>query len=220
MIFGPETWKEIDGVTFLYWDRWFLRLAMDERAGLDGLLERFESDRKRMHRYQREDAEAKLSHLDDLKRRLEQLGVAPRDVLGEADTGDKKLLAKSRTKLFDQSLTRKSPAMIDTPRRRLEARSLRGQWDAFAVSPARFEAELWKGRDRHAYYDWRLTMPDPSRDFLERRRSRDDTLLLHAARCLISLQHRDLLGGELDRRQRVGRRSREVRRHSRPRRRS
>lgn len=87
MIFGPEAWKEVEGVTFLYWDRWFLRLATEERDGLEGLVERFRSDRKqKRHGYERDDAEAKLAHLDDLKKRLGRL--SPRDVLGDADAAD------------------------------------------------------------------------------------------------------------------------------------
>ncbi len=37
-IFGTEPWREIAGVTFIYWDRCLLRLALDEP---DGALERF-----------------------------------------------------------------------------------------------------------------------------------------------------------------------------------
>lgn len=46
-IFGPEPWREIGGVTFVYWDRWLLRLALDEPDGLEGLVRRFEADRRR-----------------------------------------------------------------------------------------------------------------------------------------------------------------------------
>lgn len=159
MIFGPEIWKEVRGVSFLYWDRWCLRLALEEPNGLDGLAGRFDAERRGgKHSYERLDAEAKLSHLDNLKKRLAAIAMAPREVLGGEDAVDKKLLAKSRTKLYEQCLTRKSPAMCDTPRRRLTARALRGWWHEFPVSPALYETELMRGRDRHAHYDWRLTM--------------------------------------------------------------
>jgi hypothetical protein len=46
-----------------------LRLALDEPDGLEGLVRRFEADRRRARpSYEAEDAESKLSHLDDLRR--------------------------------------------------------------------------------------------------------------------------------------------------------
>lgn len=156
-IFGPEPWKEVQGVTFLYWDRWLLRLAVEEQDGLDGLVQRFEADRRR-NRSGWRDAEAKLSQIEDLGKRLTKIEMSPLEVLGDVDATDKKLLAKSKTKLIEQSLFRLSPAMVDTPRRRLQARALRGWWPQFPVSPAPYEKELMGPRDRSAYYDWRMTM--------------------------------------------------------------
>jgi len=156
-IFGPEPWKEIAGVVFVYWDRWLLRLALDEPDGIEGLVRRFEGDRRHARAGRSEDAESKLSHLDDLKARLAKTATSPRDVLGDGDATDKKLLAKARTKLLDQGLSYKAPAMLDTPRRRLEARALRGHWDRFPTSPARFERELMGLVDRQRDHDWRQT---------------------------------------------------------------
>jgi hypothetical protein len=158
-IFGPEAWREIAGVTFVYWDRWLLRLALDEPDGLDGLVRRFEADRRSARpSYKAEDAESKLSHLDDLRARLSKIATSPREALGIADATDKQLLAKARTKLIEKGLAYKSRAMLDTPRRRLEARALRGHWDRFPASPARFERELKARVDRQPDHDWRQTM--------------------------------------------------------------
>lgn len=158
-IFGPEPWKEIEGVAFIYWDRWLLRLAVEERDGLDGLVQRFQADRKRGRAgHVRRDAEAKLSQIEDLRERLTKIQMSPREVLGDLDASDKKLLAKSRTKLIEQGLFRLSRAMVDTPRRRLQARALRGWWPQFPGSPAAYEKELMGPRDRSAYCDWRMTM--------------------------------------------------------------
>jgi hypothetical protein len=158
-IFGPEPWREIAGVTFVYWDRWLLRLALDEPDGLASLVQRFEADRRRAHpSYKVNDAESKLSQLEDLRARLAKIASSPRDVLGDADATDKQLLAKARTKLLEKGLAYMSPAMLDTPRRRLEARALRGHWDRFPTSPARFERELKARVDRQRDHDWRQTM--------------------------------------------------------------
>jgi hypothetical protein len=48
--------------------------------------------------------------------------------------------------------------MVNTPRRRLQARALRGWWPQFPTSPVPYEKELMGPRDRAAYYDWRMTM--------------------------------------------------------------
>ena len=158
-IFGPEPWRDTAGVTFVYWDRWLLRLALDEPDGLEGLVRRFEADRRRAHPcYEAEDAESKLSHLEDLRARLAKIASSPRDVLGDADATDKQLLGKARTKLLEKGLAYKSPAMLHTPRRRLEARALRGHWDRFPASPARFERQLKARVDRQPDHDWRQTM--------------------------------------------------------------
>ena len=159
MIFGPERWTEVGGVTFIYWDRWLLRLAVEEHDGLEGLAQAFQADRRRIRAGgAARDAEAKLSQIEDLRRRLTKLEMTPLEVLGDADASDKKLLAKSRSKLIEQGLFRLSPAMVDTPRRRLEARALRGWWPEFPTSPAAYEAQLRGPRDSTAYYDWRMTM--------------------------------------------------------------
>ena len=39
--YGPETWREIDGVAFCHWDRWLLRIALTEPGGLDGIARHF-----------------------------------------------------------------------------------------------------------------------------------------------------------------------------------
>lgn len=158
-IYGPETWRAVHGVAFTYWDRWLLRLAVAADHGLDSLVARFEADRRDRKRFSgRDDAEAKLAQVDDLRARLGRLELTPAEVLGEEDAGDRRLLRKAQDKLLEQSLSRPTPAMLDTPRRRLRTRAFRGHWSEFPISPATFERELASLVAEEPYHRWRETL--------------------------------------------------------------
>ena len=162
---GPEPWREIEGRTFSYWDRWFLRLAAEGPDGLSTLVRQLQENRLRSGSV-RDDAEAKLSHLTDLTDRLAALGVSAKKLLGAADATNKVLLRKARSKILEQQIgdgRNKTRPMIETPRRRLEERALRGHWGAFPVSPAGFEAILSEFVTRRDYYGESATMALASR---------------------------------------------------------
>jgi hypothetical protein len=156
MIFGPETWSEVRGEAFTYWDRWLLRLAVDEAAGLLGVATQLEARRTQRSFYEA-DAEAKLAQLTDLGVRLQRLGVGPREVLGEQDATDKVLIRKANEKIFNQTGGRFTPAMRDTPRRRLRERAMRGHWKDFPVSPSPFEREMLSQLGGQHFLGWRET---------------------------------------------------------------
>ena len=156
MIFGPETWREVRGETFTYWDRWLLRLAADDSNGMAGVVQQLE-DRRRKRSFYRDDAEAKLAQMADLAARLQRLNVEPSDVLGDADLADKRLARKSHDKVYHQTGGRFTTAMHDTPRRRLRERALRGHWKDFPVSPLRFERDLLSQFGGQHYLAWRET---------------------------------------------------------------
>ena len=157
-IYGPETWREVNGVAFTYWDRWLLRLAVAEEEGLDSLITRFESERRDRRSWSRDDAEAKLAQIADVRMRLDKLDLTPAEVLGDEDAVDKNLLRKAQSKLFKQSLFKPTPAMLDTPRRRLRTRAFRGYWPEFPVSPATFQRELLSYVEEERYHGWDQTM--------------------------------------------------------------
>ncbi len=85
----------------------------------------------------REDTESKLSHLADLRARLDDVGLVPGDLATPEALAERGFLAKARKKLAVRYLQgrAKTPAMIDTPRVRLERRSRNGHWDSFPVNP-------------------------------------------------------------------------------------
>ena len=139
-VFGPEPWEETGGRSWSHWDLWFCAVAMADHDGrLDQLEERLVgelADRTGS----REGTESKLSHLADLRVRLDDAGLVPGDLATPDVLSERSLLAKARKKLAERYLEgrAKTPAMIETPRVRLERRSRTGHWDAFPVDPERY----------------------------------------------------------------------------------
>ena len=139
-VFGPDPWQEIRGRSWSHWDLWFCAVAVADHDGrLDQLEERLVSElADRIG--SREGTESKLSHLADLGVRLDDAGLVPGDLATPGVLSERGLLAKARKKLADRYLEgrAKTPAMIETPRVRLERRSRTGHWDAFPVNPERY----------------------------------------------------------------------------------
>ena len=72
----------------------------------------------------RHDLEAKLSHLADLRSRVDDAGASVADVAADETS----VLARARRKVLDQGLENRAltPPMRATPRARLRERALRG----------------------------------------------------------------------------------------------
>ncbi len=156
IIQGPELWKLVDGHAFCYWDRWFLRLAVRDVNGLDGLMAHFEALR-RDYQHQK-DAEVKLAHGLDLELRLRDAGLSIQEVLGDVDAVDEKLAAKARTKVLEQAASYWTPPMQFRPRVRLKARSRSGYWRLFPISPAGDAAQLQPLVDAVPFHAGRAAM--------------------------------------------------------------
>ena len=158
-MFGPEKWIEHEGVTFAHWDRWLLRMAADEADGLDALVSRYEANRRdpRSSYTRRNDAEAFLAQIVTLKERVGRIPISAAEIRGANEKDDKKLVRRAQEKLFEQGLSRPTPAMLDTLRKRLQDRARRGHWIAFPVSPAVYEPEMRDFFDERSYGDWRVT---------------------------------------------------------------
>ncbi len=77
---GTEPWRDVDGIAFCHWDRWLLRLSLEEPEGLASIVREFRR-RARDQRRQLDVAEAMLAQLADLASRLTRLGRAPAEVL-------------------------------------------------------------------------------------------------------------------------------------------
>ena len=127
-----------------YWDLWFCVVALADHDGdLDALAQAIEEGGRLSGAGT---AEAKLSHLDDLKRRLADAGIDAR-TLAAGEDADPKIRAKARAKVLRQGLYPRdmTEPMWHTPRQRLYERALRGRWPLFPVSPEPFYERLCNG---------------------------------------------------------------------------
>lgn len=142
--FGPEPWAEVARQPWCHWDRWYCVVAMldhdGDLGGVEDTLVAALSDAL----WGRAAAEAKLSHLAELRRRLDNAHLQSTDLVGPDDLADKVLVAKARRKVADRGLEGRAmtPAMVDTPRERLVRRARRGRWADFPVDPQRYYASF------------------------------------------------------------------------------
>jgi hypothetical protein len=69
---GTHAWREVEGVEFCHWDRWLLRLSLDEPEGLRSIAKEFRR-RARAPASTNDVAEAMLAQIADLETRLADL---------------------------------------------------------------------------------------------------------------------------------------------------
>lgn len=139
-VFGPEVWSPVAGQDWSYWDRWFCTVAVVDHGGSLEKVEQALVAALGDRLGGRDAAEAKLSHLEDLRRRLAEAGIGASDLAGPEVGADKILVAKARRKLAARELEGRAmtQAMLDTPRVLLRRRSRTGRWGAFSVDPSRY----------------------------------------------------------------------------------
>ncbi len=155
---GTEPWRTVGDLELSHWDLWYLVvLVHDHGSDWDRLADAFRSGR-RAQLSDRDDAEAKLSHLADLRRRLQRTALTPAALL-EGIALDPALLRKTRRKVIELEIEErhKTDAMRDTPRRRLQARARDGCWDAFPVSPEDY-ARRFGWLSRRSFYGERAAL--------------------------------------------------------------
>lgn len=138
---GTELWREIDGVAFCHWDRWLLRLALDESEGLSGIATELRSRARAATRADTA-AEVLLAQIADLEGRLAALARAAEDVLDPVERASSWLYDKASRYVRGARSLRLTEAMMRTPRNVLTARAREGHWSAFPVSPARYFGRL------------------------------------------------------------------------------
>ena len=143
-IYGPEPWATTIRRRVSYWDLWFCVVALADHDGdLDELALAIEEGGRLSGGGT---AEAKLSHLDDLRRRMAQAGIDAQTLVAVEDT-DPKIRAKARAKVLKQGLYPRdmTEPMWHPPRERLYERALHGRWSLFPVSPKPFYERLCNG---------------------------------------------------------------------------
>lgn len=101
-IFGPEPWAKVAGRTWSDWVLWFALVAVLDHEGSLAELEEQLVGELRQHLDARSGSESKLSHLDDLRRRLADAGLVASDLATPETAEDRKVVAKARKKLADR----------------------------------------------------------------------------------------------------------------------
>ncbi len=130
--------------------RWYCVACVEEFAGdWDALAERLADRSGLLH--SGPDAEANFSHLDDVVSRLDAAGLDASEVMEPEPFGHEGPVPGATQRLRPGLGGRDyTEAVINTPRRRLRRRALRGAWQAFPLDPAGpFEllAAAWEDRD-------------------------------------------------------------------------
>jgi hypothetical protein len=152
---GTDPWRDIDGVRFCHWDRWLLRLALDEADGLRSI-QRELRRRTTSSGHQESVSEALLAQVTDLESRMRALGLSPGQILDEVERQSMWLHKKAFRRIWHATSIRRTAAMERTPRNVLENRALTGNWAAFPISPAPYFAEL-RSVVGDGWYDHRAT---------------------------------------------------------------
>jgi hypothetical protein len=152
---GTDPWREIDGVRFCHWDRWLLRLALDEADGLCSIQR--ELRRRTTSSHHRDSvSEALLAQVTDLESRMRAPGLSPGEILDQVERQSTWLYKKAFRRVWHATSIRRTGAMERTPRKVLESRALAGNWTAFPISPAPYFAEL-RSVVGDGWYDHRAT---------------------------------------------------------------
>jgi hypothetical protein len=138
---GTDRWRELAGVQFCHWDRWLLRLAVDEPDGLRSIARTLQRRTSAPHAPDLE-AEALLAQLADLEIRLTALGRTPATTLDDVERESTWLHAKAFRRVWHAASFSYTEAMRRTPRTLLEQRARSGNWHVFPISPAAYVADL------------------------------------------------------------------------------
>jgi hypothetical protein len=189
--FGPEPWEVRGGHDWSLWDLWFCVIAVRDHDGdLDGLAPLLVEAIRKPTFGDSGPSEAKLSHLHDLQARLDAAAMCPADLADADALADKALSKRAREKVTGRvSLEHRArtPAMLDTPRLRLEHRARYGRWPAFPSDPAPFFEKFRPTVDRKDFVSKGKTFSIASRlekrlaDLDGLRRSLPDRLALYRA---------------------------------------
>jgi hypothetical protein len=199
-LFGPELWKTTKNVPFTTWDLWLMVLAVTgDEIGLDGVETKLVERTRDPGGFARDDAEAKLSQLDDLRARLTALNLEP-GAVALKEARNPKIVAKARTKILEQTVPERdyTDAMRETPRVKLERRARTGHWKDFPVSPEKYAGDLLSIVEARSHYNesqaislgWRLA----SRwEKLTKKATKEpaEALALHRAMLLVCLRAQD-----------------------------
>ncbi len=184
----------MEGTDFCHWDRWLLRLSLAEVGGLEAIERQLRTRRRKKKSTVDTATEAMLAQVVDLRARLARALRTPETLLDAEERASDWLFKKAFKRVWHDGPHHKTAAMMDTPRRRLERRALRGYWGKFPVPPSMFEPALLRiiGTDEHVHWAMIGTvsrMLDMEIDSMVRATGSDlERLALHRAAMTVILE--------------------------------
>lgn len=141
-IYGPEPWRTKRKAVWSHWDLWFCVVALADHDGdLEKLAVAIEGTGQS---FWSSTIEAKLSHLDDLRRRLADAEIDAGALAGGTED-NQRIRSKARTKVLTQGLCPRdlTDAMRETPRQRLYERRCAAAGRA-SRSPRSRSTSVWR----------------------------------------------------------------------------
>ncbi|MDI6791992.1 MAG: hypothetical protein QME81_03875 [bacterium] len=184
-----------------YWDLWIAIILVDKfDDDWDEMTDYLRCKTKEEH-YLRDEGEALLNHIRLLRQTLSDVGLSIGDILVEIDINFlKKQATKAKRKILEMSFQpkEKSAWMINTPRRLLEARAMRGHWKCFPVNPQSYAGSLeslYKSSGFHSE-DQSFALEKKLGDFInkhETRASHHNILALYRAFLTVLIEKMDMV---------------------------
>jgi hypothetical protein len=151
IVYGNDLYREIitpnakGAITLTYWDLWISIILVNEfDSDWDKMVDYFRS-KKKGYSFQRDGAEALINHLHMLRQMFVQSELCVDNILAESDVSFlKKQKIKAKRKILEMGFQNKEKStwMIHTPKKRREAKAMRGYWDRFPISPHNYSKLL------------------------------------------------------------------------------
>jgi hypothetical protein len=140
-----------------YWDLWFAIVAQRMFEGDFARLRAHLRQLRDQSYLYREECVAKLSHLNELRRRLEHAQIDAATIVEAAVPLSAGEVRRARGKVLQHSARRseRSQAMVQTPVVTGRQHALRGFWPQFPLSPAPPAAEILAQFNSNAFYSER-----------------------------------------------------------------
>ena len=142
-VLGPEPWSDVAGRPWSHWDLWFVAVTVSDHDGSFDDLEARLVAQLGSH-VGRQGAESKLSHLADLRARLEAAGLSAAYLATPEVLADKRVLARARKKVSDdwvggRAMTGQGPQAHDFSRGSRAFPLPGGEATRMVVSPACYD---------------------------------------------------------------------------------
>ena len=149
--YGNDSFSEIkcpnssNMLTITYWDLWIALIVVNTfHYNWDNMID-YLSRKAKENLHLRDEFEAILNHIHLLRQTLSEAELSIGDILEEPDTQFlKKQEVKAKRKILEMRFDskEKSAWMINTPRKMLSIRAMRGYWNRFPVNPNRYANSL------------------------------------------------------------------------------